>query len=201
MIDRAGPAPGLVIVKTDCNYLGWPEHRGKMWSSPPGPLFRAHRYGDLIARKLLNVEARRSWKRRRVLREYPVYEQRAQVPKGIWENPHLIVERFAAERRGSMYCCRHWLFLGRAEVHKMTMSPHPMVKAAATHTTLTEPVPEALREVRHSMGFDFGKFDYGVVDGDVVLYDVNRTPGASADPRNHTQTINTLAPGLFDLVG
>ena len=30
--------------------------------------------------------------------------------------------------------------------------------------------------------FDFGKFDYAVVDGKAVLYDANRTPGIGRFP-------------------
>ena len=37
-------------------------------------------------------------------------------------------------------------------------------------------VPDELRRIRTDLGFDFGKFDYGIVDDRVILYDVNRTP-------------------------
>ena len=38
------------------------------------------------------------------------------------------------------------------------------------------------------------------VDGEVVLYDVNRTPGAAADPRVHAETIDALSAGLRDFL-
>jgi hypothetical protein len=36
------------------------------------------------------------------------------------------------------------------------------------------------------------------VDGEVALYDVNRTPGAAADPRLHDETVDALALGIRD---
>jgi hypothetical protein len=52
--------------------------------------------------------------------------------------------------------------------------------------------------MRARLGFDYGKFDYGIVDGQVVLYDVNRTPAASSDPRHHRRTLAALPEGLYD---
>jgi hypothetical protein len=135
--------------------------------------------------------------------DYRVYAETHLVPSGVWHNPNLIVERFLAERDGSDYCCRHWLFFGRQEVHKRTLSPRPVVKIGAAREDrlssierIADPIPKELRTIRERMGFDYGKFDYGIVDGKVLLYDVNRTPGASADPRNHTETIDVLSEGL-----
>ena len=75
-----------------------------------------------------------------------------------------------------------------------------MVKFRGVMERTSEPVPDELRRIRQEMGFDYGKFDYGVVNGEVVLYDVNRTPGASADPRVHAQTVEALSPGLLEIL-
>jgi len=37
-------------------------------------------------------------------------------------------------------------------------------------------VPEELHAMWARLGFDFGKFDYVVRDGQIVLLDANRTP-------------------------
>ncbi|HET6639867.1 MAG TPA: hypothetical protein VFH82_13915 [Gemmatimonadota bacterium] len=63
-----------------------------------------------------------------------------------------------------------------------------------------EPVPDEIRAIRAGLGFDYGKFDYGIVDEEVVLYDVNPTPGASPDARLHVETVRELAPGIFDFL-
>jgi hypothetical protein len=112
-----------------------------------------------------------------------------------------------AERDGSDFCCRHWLFFGPQEIHKRTLSPSPVVKIGAarkgrlsSNERIADPIPEELRTIRERMGFDYGKFDYGIVNGKVFLYDVNRTPGASSDPRNHAETIEVLSEGLQALL-
>jgi hypothetical protein len=51
------------------------------------------------------------------------------------------------------------------------------------------------------LGFHYGKFDYGIVDGKVVLYDVNRTPGAASNPAHHQETVEVLSAGIRDFVG
>ena len=153
---------------------------------------------EVAPKALARIESLRSWERRRVLPvgSYRVFASAAEVPDGVWRNPGLVVERFGAEREGSDYCCRHWLFFGDREVHRRTVSADPIVKARARLEPLDEPVPARLREYREALGFDYGKFDYGLVDGDVVLYDANRTPGATSDPRRHADTVDVLSRGI-----
>jgi hypothetical protein len=201
-VGREGPDPGPVIVKTDRNCGGLREFRLGLMESPAGPMLRRFDQSNLACRALSRLEARRSWRRRRVLPvgSYRVYPSRDLVPAGVWRNPNLVVERFVAEREGDDYCCRHWLFFGGREVHRRAVSPHPVVKVTARLESISDPVPEELRAIRERLGFDYGKFDYGLVDGEVVLYDANRTPGASADPRRHAETIDVLSQGLRDVL-
>ena len=194
-----------VIVKSDCNYGGLPEllisaHRSRFWR------LMERIGGENLAERLLSLEDLRSWNSRKTLRRYRVYRDSGQVPKGVWRNRNLIVERFVAEREDELYCCRHWLFFGAREVAVRTFSRDPVVKfitgrpAARKAEPLLDPVPDELRAIRAKLGFDYGKFDYGIVDGEVVLDDVNRTPGASRDPRNHERTLSVLPEGLCDLL-
>ena len=55
-----------------------------------------------------------------------------------------------------------------------------------------------LRRIRAELGFDFGKFDYGVIGDEVILYDINRTPTASAQiaPEKQQEIVDRLAPGI-----
>ena len=53
-----------------------------------------------------------------------------------------------------------------------------------------------LRTMRAPLGFDYGRFDYRIVEGKVVLYDVNRTQGRSANPKLHTDTVEVLSKEL-----
>jgi hypothetical protein len=155
-----------------------------------------------VCKKLAWLEARRPWRWKRMLPTsgYLVCADRRRVPSGVWRNPHLVVERFAAERDGSEYCCRHWVFFGDQEVSRRSISPQPVVKVDGKLEYISEPVPEELRTIRAQLGFDYGKFDYGIVDGEVVLYDVNPTPGSAADPSRHAQTVASLSQGLRAVV-
>jgi hypothetical protein len=202
VVDREGPDPGPVIVKTDWNCGGLREFRLGYLESPIARALHRLDRGDLTARALSRVEARRSWRRRRVLPvgAYRVYAGRSEVPAGVWENPNLVVERFVAEREGPDYCCRHWLFFGDREVHRRTVASDPVVKARARLSRLPDPVPDELRRIRERLGFDYGKFDYGLVDGEVVLYDANRTPGALADSSRHAETVDVLSGGLASML-
>jgi hypothetical protein len=203
LVDRMDSHAGSVIIKTDCNYGGWPEFRKGFLESPIGPLVRRLEIEEAACNKLAWLEARRPWRWRRMLppTAYLVCAERGRVPSGVWRNPNLIVERFAAERDGSEYCCRHWLFFGNQEVSRRSVSPNPVVKVSGRLEWISDPVPEELRKIRAQLGFDYGKFDYGIVDGEVVLYDVNRTPGSAADPRRHAETIELLSQGLRDALG
>jgi hypothetical protein len=202
LLDRGDPWPGKVMVKTDWNCGGGLELRWNFLKSPLGRFLNRVRMAESICRKIQRREARRSWREKRVLNNlaYPIFDSLASVPAGVWENPNLIVERFLAERDGNDHCCRHWLFFGPCEVGRRTISRDPVVKFDARLEPLHEPVPEPLRGLRRQWGFDYGKFDYGIVDGEVVLYDLNRTPGASADPGRHANTIDVLAEGIREMV-
>jgi hypothetical protein len=58
-------------------------------------------------------------------------------------------------------------------------------------------IPDDLRRWRRELGFDFGKFDYAIVEGKTVLYDANRTPTAGGiDPELIRERVATLATGL-----
>ena len=184
LVGRGNSYGGPVIVKTDRNAGGWREHRVSPWW-----------------RK--KAETALPWRMRRFVRpeDYPVFPGSQLVPRGVWANPNLVVERFAAEREGERYVCRHWLFLGSREVTRRTASSHPVVKFRGVMEPTSDPVPGELRAIREELGFDYGKFDYGIADGEVVLYDVNPTPGAAPDARLHADTVEALAPGILDFLG
>lgn len=202
LVDRDGPFTGPVLVKTDWNAGGLRELRGRVlgsrfggWARGVGPTRRPWGW-------LARLAATRSWRKRSVLPmdAYPIFERHKAVPEGVWENPNLVVERFVAERDGPRYVCRHWLFFGSREITRRTVSLQPIVKFHGTMERTDLPVPEELRRTREKLGFDYGKFDYGIVDGEVVLYDVNRTPGASADGAVHAETVAALAGGILEFL-
>jgi hypothetical protein len=187
---------GAVIVKTDRNHCGWPEFMMRFRRSIASRALSACAGERNALSWLARAEGVRPWQFRRLLPDYPVYPDPASVPPGVWKNAELVVERFQSERQGSDYVCRHWLFFGDQEICRKTTAIDPMVKLAGPPPRLLEPVPDMLRQMRRSLGFDYGKFDFGIIDGEVVLYDTNRTPGAHRDPNTHAETLDLLANGI-----
>ena len=58
-------------------------------------------------------------------------------------------------------------------------------------------LPEELRQMRRDLDFDFGKFDYAIVNGRIVLYNANRTPTPGNFPQEHfLPGIRLLAEGI-----
>jgi hypothetical protein len=122
------------------------------------------------------------WYLRPNLDDYPILPKPDAVPLPVWFNRDLFVERFQPERREGFYCLRTWVFFGDRESNSLSYSLSPVVKSS--RVVRREPIPEVpdeLRATRTRLGFDFGKFDYAVVDGRPVLYDVNRTPSTGWD--------------------
>ena len=182
---------GPVIVKTNRNYGGNKEAE------------KARRRGGW-AGGLLAWRDRLPWywRGRLDLGEYRVLERAADLPLACWLNPSLVVERFLPERDGEFYCLRTWVFLGDRETNSLSWSRHPVVKSQ--NVVRREPVadvPAELREARRRLGFDFGKFDYAVVDGRAVLYDANRTPAlGSFTPEQLMPRVRHLAAGIDSLL-
>jgi hypothetical protein len=171
LVERASEYEGSVIVKTNLNYGGRPER----WQT-----HAATRLGRMRLRLERNVPW--TWSGALDSTAYKIYERARDVPRAVWWNPGLVVQRYLPERQGSFYCLRNWVFFGDREMSSIAYAESPLVKATnAVKRDLDVPIPDRLREIRARLGFDYGKFDFGIVDGEVVLYDANRTPTRSRD--------------------
>lgn len=179
---------GPVIVKTDRNSGGEPERQLLRRRGLPGRAVAA------IARRLpWSISAFTG------LDGYRVYDHSAQVPWLVWRNPRLVVEKFLPERLGDQYALRQYVFFGSREFNTVAYGPDPIVKAGnITRRELVPETPPALRKMRDELGFDFGKFDYVIRDGQVVLFDANRTPTYNRDSKAGPagQLILGLASGI-----
>lgn len=164
LVHRDGDYDGPVIVKTDRNFRGIVEAASARRAGP------VRRYAHALRDRL-------PWSWRSTLPEYPIFDSVRQVPGGVWYNPDLVVERFQTERRNGHFCVRTWLFLGNQERIALFYSTSPIVKShnIVGREPLTD-VPADLRQMRQELGFDFGKFDFAIVEGQTILYDANRTP-------------------------
>ena len=167
-VRRGDGYAGAVIVKTDRNNSGLRE------------LKHARERGG-VTRATAELRHHLPWWGRSALPgDYPIYPSAADVPRGVWWNRGLVVERFLPEACAEGHRVRLWRFLGDREIHSELIAPTPLVKgrSALRLEPLGEDVPPEIRAVRARLGFDFGKFDYGVVEGRPLLYDVNRTQSA-----------------------
>lgn len=182
---------GPVIVKTDLNCGGNPERE-------------VMQKGRVLSGKFKRVLRKVPWYISGILdpMNYPTYPDASSVPWPVWHNERLVVERLRTERKDGLYCLRQYLFLGDRELASASYSPHVVVKAAdIVHRERIDAIPDALRQLRATLGFDFGKFDYVEVDGEVIVFDVNRTPTfISLDTDTARGAAAALAPGIHALL-
>jgi len=182
---------GPVVVKTDNNFGGLPEcTRNELWHLV---LSRVMEGIVLLAESALGRHL--AW--RRVLRKYLVYNNMAEVPPGVFNNRALVVERLLPEKQGNLYFVRHYIFLGD-HARSIRMSGSTPILKSSNSTLVDEglPVPEEVLKLRREMGMDYGKIDYTICNDQVIIIDVNRTPGAPASP---ARTASDLAGGIWAL--
>jgi len=176
---------GKVVVKSNLNAGGFPEER----------MAKAHpELGIRQRQPSILYPADESVKEP----NYLLYDAIQLVPSEVWGHPDVVVEKYLPEQVGELYCARFWLFFGDKDFQYKAFSPNPICKGNIVRRELiSEPVPEELRQVRKKLGFDFGKFDYAINDGNVILFDVNRTVTYGHAKSNITSlAAQTLAPGI-----
>ncbi len=185
LVRRGDGYQGQVIVKTNNNCRGGCESD----IASMGPLFK--KYAN-------SLRCRLPWSWRAKLPDYHIFESAGQVPRAVWYNPDLVVEKFLPERSDGLYCLRTWVFLGDKESNSVAYSDQPIVKSDnILRFEKVAEVPDELRQMRRDMAFDFGKFDYAIVNGRVILYDANRTPTMGSLSREKLlPTIRLLAEGI-----
>jgi hypothetical protein len=142
--------------------------------------------------------------------DYPVFNSLAEVPPGVWKNPNLIAEKLVWERNEKgHFLMRNWFFLGDQGFTRSVSSPYHIVKPAEPGKEIPgrecefhfqdEPPHPVIQEMRESMGFDYGRFDYVMVNGDPYVFDMNDTPVALEEGiEKYSQEFKEKLPrGLF----
>jgi hypothetical protein len=188
LLKRGDPYTGPVIVKTDANYGGANEFVNAVKSGHSG---------------FIDPEVERPWRKREVMDSlnYPVFKSLSEVPSGVWKNNKLVVEKFLPEQleNGNYRLCTY-VFLGEQECALWMTSPEPVLKSAvATDAGMIDEIPQSIREIRKASGFNYGKFDYTEVDGEIIVFDMNKTPalGSNLVSLIPSQTMNDLANEIF----
>jgi hypothetical protein len=159
---------GKVIVKSNLNYAGQPERaRGVL-----PPLDKPGVPDTPTDDQATTAPVFRS------PADYRIYDDLKEVPQAWFDEPDFVVEKFLPEMENGLYCLRHLHFLGDRMTGLRLTSPNPIVAGSTlTQTERIEPHPEIV-ELRKTMKFDYGKFDYVVHEGKAVLLDANKTVGA-----------------------
>lgn len=191
---------GPVIVKTNRNNRGHQELR--LARKGLVSFRRGDRVGNrfsLIKEKLNQIRRWQRYGSAKAFMNYPIFESVSGVPEAVWADDDFVVERFLPERSNGRYCVRTWVFLGDRERHGMFFSGDPIIKShnIVDFEQLSE-VPEELRQIRRQLQFDFGKFDYTMVEGRPILFDANRTPTIGDFPEERFSPIaRDLAHGIY----
>jgi len=166
--DWDGPA----IVKTNLNYAGYPElilGRSRLTRN-----FRTMRRAGRLVDRIMDRPPALA-----VSAEYKVYDGLADVPGKYFDREEVVVEKFCPEIQDGLYHTRFYHFLGDHGTHRRLASTNPVVKRA-TEVQDEEIEPnDQIIAWRKRLRMDYGKLDYVVVNGEVVLLDVNKTTGAA----------------------
>lgn len=163
---------GPVIVKSDLNYGGLPERLlQRTWLERRWPRTRGIR--RMIER------LRRDSPPFADTTDYQIIERTADVPKDWFERPDTVVEKFLPEIEGGLYHIRVYHFLGDHWTCTRAGSVHPIVKASTNIRAEAVTPPGEVRQWREKLKLDYGKIDYLVHGGNVVLLDANKTTGAA----------------------
>lgn len=163
LLRRGDDYSGPVFVKSDLNFAGGPER--KFNRSLSGTFSK-------IVGMLSNKPRMRS------VNDYRVYPSLSEMPQELFSMPEVVVEKFLPEMDDGRYVIRNYQFLGDRGTATKVIGSEPMVKSRTELESIEiEPDPEII-SIRHAMNFDYGKFDYVMRDGKVVLFDANKTTGA-----------------------
>ena len=156
LVKPGDPYAGKVIVKSNYNYAAVPERSLGVSLDPRG--FSASFFGSPL--------------------DYQIFENPKSVPPVLFTDPNVVVEKFLPEIEDGLYFVRILLFLGDHLSCTRVASRDPIVNTSSqVRSEFVEPHPE-IERLRKTMKFDYGKFDYVIHEGHVLLLDANKTVGA-----------------------
>jgi hypothetical protein len=187
---------GQVVVKTNLNCGGAPEV-----NFSGSKIFLATKHTRSIWRTLFNRKRRATsddWAKVSCMKceDYPVFPSIKEVPPAIFSNPWLVVERFLPERENGIYYLRIYQFFGDQGYCARLGSPRPIVKQVNIVSREEVPIPDEVMEVRRRLRMDYGKLDFVLHNGRVIVFDANRTPGRIKPEERRRANARRLADGL-----
>jgi len=192
---------GPVIVKTNRNYGGLPERRA---ANAPRRSSLARRLQSRWTKFFGTSPSGVAWKRVEWLDvdSYPVFQRLQDVPRGVFGNPNLVVEKFAPEIEGGFYSVRYAYVFGSREITLRLKSRRAVIKGSNAEVCEEVETPPEIGGWRRRLGLDYGKIDFVVAEGKPVVLDVNPTPATSALERHRLtgRVTQRLRDGVLDLL-
>lgn len=153
LVTGASAYQGKVIVKSDFNYAGLPETR------------LCPEYAHSAARLFRSPHG------------YQVFNSYSAIPNELLKTDGIVVEKFMPECEHGLYHVRFYNFLGSRGNSMRLASRRPVVHINEAVAIEAIPVDPRLDDLRKKLNFDYGKFDYVVIDGEIILFDTNKTTG------------------------
>ena len=82
---------------------------------------------------------------------YPIFPSLHDVPRGVFKNKRLVVEKFLPERDGSAYCLRYCYFFGDRAVNMLMRSNDRVVKGVRAFSCDLTPAPPEMESMVTAM--------------------------------------------------
>lgn len=187
LVSRGDACDGPVIVKTNLNCGGAPE---TTMARLRGDAKKARSFFDIF----------KSGERKKIDRiesgQYEIFNSLKNVPEAVFTNDSLVVERFLPEYENGHYHVRIYLFIGSCGYCARLGSTEPFVKQKTIVTRAEVLIPDEITKIRRELDIDFGKMDFVIHEGRVVLLDVNWAPGIIKPPEKMKTSALKLAPGI-----
>lgn len=183
---------GAVIIKTNANYGGLHELRAKYPEGCPRELVAIHPNDPATRWSLVQHIPTES---------YVVLESIEEVNQDIWTNPYLVVEKFTPEiDADGLYCMRACLFFGDEEVGLLVKSGSQIIKGrdVIERQFISGIAPSEVQQFKKNHHMEFGRIDYVIHQGEVVILDANKTASLSQTTTNELANlfIKPLSQGL-----
>jgi hypothetical protein len=187
LVSRGDACDGPVIVKTNLNCGGAPE---ATMARLRGDAKKTRSFFDILKngerKKIDWIESG----------HYAIFNSLKNVPEAVFTNDSLVVERFLPEYENGHYHVQIYLFIGSCGYCARLGSTEPFVKQKTIVTRAEVLIPDEITKIRRELDIDFGKMDFVIHEGRVVLLDVNWAPGIIKPPEKMKTSALKLAPGI-----
>ncbi|MEQ9424149.1 MAG: hypothetical protein RJQ09_07025 [Cyclobacteriaceae bacterium] len=160
LVSQNSDYEGKVLVKPDLNDLGFPEYEMKS------------RITRLVLKPIHYLTKSFDEKS-----QFKIYDSIGDVPDKYFSNSKYVVEKYLPEYKDGLYYLRSFRFFGDRCLCSTLGSKSQIIKGRNTVIRDDCTPPPEIFEYQKKFDFDFGKFDFTIYNGSVILLDANKTPG------------------------